>query len=220
MRIIVTISLILISLFAYSQTKTDSTHPAQPEKPGIGIGIKGGLNFMNVSDISSINGSNETGFMVGIFLAPPTKSIISFTTELDFSQQGYNFKTSTTTGSVKLDYILLPQVIGINITKFVTIQLGFQMAFLINAKADSSGSSSSGNPYSQVLDYYNRFDYGAMGGIEVHPFKGILVGARYNVSFNEMYKMPASGSATPPPSFFPEVNFKNNVVQIFVGYRF
>jgi hypothetical protein len=110
-------------------------------------------------------------------------------------------------------------MMAINITKFIQLQLGMQIAFLLNAKADSSKAASSGNPYSKVIDYYNKFDYGATGGVEIHPFKGILIGGRYNIGLGNLYKMTAT-DMTGQPSFIPNVNVKNNVVQIFAGYKF
>jgi len=186
------------------------------------IGIKAGVNFANVTNASDINSSSESGFLVGVFLAPPSKGVMGFRTELIYSRQGYNYKTNTNTGTVNLDYILLPQLMQINITKFFSIQAGFQMAFLINAKVDSTTTGGSSNPYGAIMDYYNKFDYGVAGGIEVHPFKGLLVGARYNLSLGNLYKDPSSyeTSGGQPPSFIPQVDAKNNVVQLFVGWIF
>jgi len=186
------------------------------------FGIKAGVNFANVTNASDINSSSESGFLVGVFLAPPSKGVMGFRTELIYSRQGYNYKTNTNTGTVNLDYILLPQLMQINITKFFSIQAGFQMAFLINAKVDSTTTGGSSNPYGAIMDYYNKFDYGVAGGIEVHPFKGLLVGARYNLSLGNLYKDPSSyeTSGGQPPSFIPQVDAKNNVVQLFVGWIF
>ena len=147
------------------------------------IGIKAGLNFANVTKTSDINNSSSSGFHAGLFLAPPSKGVMGYRTELLFSQQGYSYKTGTNTGNVDLNYIMLPQYMTINITKYFQIQLGGQIAFLTNAKADSSSNNgSSNNPYGEMMDYYNKFDYGYGGGIEVHPIKGLLVGARINIS--------------------------------------
>jgi hypothetical protein len=179
------------------------------------VGIKAGLNFANVTKTSSINNSSRSGFHAAVFLAPSSKGIIASRTELVFSRQGYNYKTSTNTGVVNLDYILIPQLMGINITKYVQVQVGAQMAFLINAKADSSsGSSSSGNG---IMGLYNRFDYGFAGGVEIHPVKNLLIGARLNISLGNLYKEPKAGQQ---PSFIPSVDVKNNVLQLFAGWRF
>ena len=185
------------------------------------IGIKAGLNYANVTNASSINSSHSSGFMVAVFLAPASKGIISYNTEIGFSQQGYNYKTNSNTGNVTLNYIMMPHLIGINITRFFQLQLGAQTAYLINAKADSSKSQSSAtNPYSKMTDYYNRFDYGAAAGFEIHPVSGLIIGARYNISFGDLYKNMASANPGETPSFIPSVNAKNNVVQIFAGWRF
>jgi hypothetical protein len=179
------------------------------------VGIKAGVNFANVTKTSSINNSSRSGFHAAVFLAPSSKGIIASRTELVFSRQGYNYKTNTNTGVVDLDYILIPQLMGINITKYVQIQVGAQMAFLINAKADSNTSGSgTGNG---IMDLYNRFDYGFAGGVEIHPIKNLLIGARLNISMGNLYKEPKAGQQ---PSFIPSVDVKNNVLQLFAGWRF
>jgi hypothetical protein len=179
------------------------------------VGLKAGLNFANVSNASSINNSSRTGFHVGAFLSPPSKGLISSRTELIFSRQGYDYKSGTNTGSVNLDYIMLPQYMSINITKYFSIQFGAQMAYLLNAKVDSSnGGSSSGA--GKIMDLYNRFDYGYGGGVEIHPVSGLLIGARINISLGQLYKDAQSGQM---PSF-SSIDLKNNVFQLFAGWRF
>lgn len=132
-----------------------------------GFGVKGGLNFANVTKASSINNESKSGFHVGLFLAPASKSIMGSRTELLFSRQGYSYTSGTNTGTVDLDYITLPQYMTISFTKYFQIQLGMHMAYLVNAKADSSNSGmSTGNAgFDKMMSYYNRFDYGFGGGI-------------------------------------------------------
>lgn len=186
------------------------------------IGLKAGLNFANVTKASSINNSSQSGFHAGVFLNA-SKKIIGSRTELIYSKQGYDYKSASNTGSVNLAYIMMPQYMTINITKYFQIQLGGQMAYLINAKVDSSNSMSTGNAqFDKMMSYYNRFDYGYGGGIEIHPVSGLLIGARINISLGSLYKdmatMP-SGSGT-QPSFIPKVDVKNNLFQIFAGWSF
>lgn len=182
------------------------------------IGIKGGLNFANVSKASSINNSSKTGFHAGILLAPPSQKIFGFRTELTYSKQGYDYKSGSNTGTVDLDYIMSSNLTCINITKYFQIQLGAQTAFLLNAKVDSTANgSSTGNPQAdKIMDLYNRFDYGFAGGIEIHPVSGLLIGARVNISLGSLYKDAQSGQM---PSF-SSIDIKNNVFQIFAGWRF
>jgi hypothetical protein len=224
--IVLFIALLSMGEFCQAQHGTDSTKSKKnnPEHHSIGIGIKAGLNFANVTNASSINSSHETGFHVGVFYAPQSKSIIGSSTELLFSRQGYNYDSGTNTGTVNLDYIIFQQLMVINITKFVAIQLGAQFAYLINAKVDSSQQYNTGNATAnEILSYYNRYDYGFGGGVEIHPIMGLLVGARYNISLNNLYKAPTSFPSGGVPSFIPNtssINLKNNLIQIYAGWRF
>lgn len=199
--------------------------PATGKKPhnSLGLGIKAGLNFTNVTGTSSVSNSNETGYQVGLFLDPGSKSVLASRTELVYSHQGYNYATGQTTGKIFLDYIMLAQLMSINITRFFQIQIGTQIGYLINAKADSSSQSTGNAQIDQVLNYYNRIDFGFSGGLEVRPFMGFLVGARYNLSLTNLYKAPNLSNGQAPPSFIPstsDINFKNNLLQIYIGYRF
>lgn len=202
------ITILLLSIVA--------TLPAQGQ---LGFGVKGGLNFANVTNAESINSSTHTGFMAGVFLAPPSNGFLGFRSEIMYSRQGFDFSTNTNTGSIGLDYILLPQLTTLNFGKVVSVQLGFQMAFLINAKEEVDDSTT-GNPDVDIMEYYNRFDYGAAGGIEIYPFKGLLLGGRANISFGDLLKDPESVAPGSPISTMPDVDLKNNVVQLYMGYRF
>lgn len=181
------------------------------------VGVKAGLNFANVTNASSVNSSSRTGFHAGAFLAPKSRGLFGSRTEIIYSRQGYNYKTNTNTGNVNLDYIVLPQYMTINITKFFQIQLGAQMAFLLNAKVDSSGSSTGNPATAKIMDMYNRFDYGFGGGVEVNPVSGLLIGARFNISLGELYKNPGTAAGA---GFIPKADVKNNVFQLFAGWRF
>ena len=192
------------------------------------LGIKAGLNFTDVTNVSSVNNQSSSGFNAGIFYTTPYTRVIGSKTELVFSRQGYNYETGAVTGKVNLDYIMLPTYMCINITKFFQIQLGMQFGYLMNANVDSVNKSSAGIPSSvnNALNFYNRFSYSIGGGVEVHPFKGMLVGARLNVGLTNLYKMPDVTSLTnmttmnTQPSFIPDVNIKSNLLQIYLGWRF
>jgi hypothetical protein len=225
-----TVILMFILSMSYSVFGQMAGSPGSqpPKSNGIGLGLKVGLNFADVTGASDLNTSSLAGFNVGIFLAPHSKGIIGSRTELVYSKHGYNYASDTANGSVNLDYIMLCQYMAIHITKFVEIDIGGQTAYLLSVKVDSTAKSmggSSNSSMSSLLSYYNRFDYGYGVGAEVHPFRGICLGARYSVSLNNLYKNLYSGSMTPgqQPSFVPSspsIDLKNNVVQIYLGYRF
>lgn len=178
-----------------------------------GIGVKGGLNFANIKDESGFNSDSRTGYMVGAYFAPGAKKFLGFRSELILSRQGYNYKTATNTNNVNLDYLLLPQLFVLRFSKLVQVHAGVQGAFLLNANVDSTGSGSG-----SLFDYFKRFDYGLAGGIEIFPFKGFFVGGRLNISLNNVNEEAPLGGNW--PGFIPRFDAKNNVVQIYTGWRF
>jgi hypothetical protein len=180
------------------------------------FGVKVGLNFANVTSASSINAGSRSGFMAGVFFGS-SMGVLGFRSELLLSRQGYDFNSNTTTGSVKLDYLLLPALMVINLANIVQIQFGGQASYLLKGTVASAGT---GDPAAdKIMDMLNRFDYGLAGGVEITPFKGFLFGARINLSFGNLYKDPST-FAGGTPSFFPSVNAKNNVFQLYTGYQF
>jgi opacity protein-like surface antigen len=186
------------------------------------IGLKAGWNFTDVTSASSINNKSSSGYNLGLFYTTSYSKIIGSKTELVYSRQGYNYSTGSVTGKVNLDYIMLPEYFCINITKFVQVYVGEEMAYLINATADSSNSSIPGAPaqYNQIMNYYNRFQFALGGGVEVHPILGLLVGARINFSLTNLYNIPSETAPTEPPSFVPTINVKSNLLQLYLGWKF
>lgn len=181
------------------------------------IGVKGGINFANVTKVSSINNTSRSGFHVGAFISPLSRGLFGSRTELIYSRQGYDYKTNTNTGNVSLDYITLPQMMTINLTRLFQVQLGGQVSYLLNADVDSTGGTGGGT-VNALMDYYNRLDFGLSGGIEIHPKKNLLLGARMNIGLTKLYKDAAPGSGS--PSFVPKEAVKNNLFQVFIGYHF
>ena len=193
------------------------------QKESMGFGIKAGMNFSNVINASQINTSNQQGFNAGLIMAPESKSIIGSRTELLFSRQGYNYATGSGTGAVNLDYIVLAQLMSIRVTKFFEIQIGGQMAYMVSAMADNSKQYTSNNQVNSVIELYNRYDYGFGAGVEFHPVKRLLVGARYNISIPDLYKPPTFAPTDSIPSFMPStptINLKNNLFQLYAGFKF
>ena len=180
------------------------------------IGLKAGYNISWVTGTQGdFNPDNRSGFMVGGFLSPKSRGGFGFRTELVFSRQGFSYDAGGEKEQVTQDYIYLPQLTTFGIGRFVQLQAGAQIGFLLNAKTSQEEQSTG----EKVIDYFNRIDYGFAGGLEVYPFKGLLVGARYNISFGNIYKQMEAGVPSPIPN--PnELKGKNSVVQIFAGYRF
>lgn len=178
------------------------------------LGFKAGLNFVSVNNQAGIQAGSRSGYMLGAFLGPRPKKLFGYRSEILLSRQGYDYKSAGNTGQVNLDYLLIPQLATLNFTKKFEIHAGIQVGFLINASADSSGGMRKG-----LLDYFNRFSYCAAGGLQVSPLSGLFIGARMNISLNRLDTEALVG-AGPSPPYIPKDLFKNNVIQLYAGWRF
>lgn len=179
---------------------------------GINIAVKAGVNFANITNASQINADTRTGYMIGGYISPKSKKGIGYRSEIILSRQGYDYRTSTNTGNVNLDYLLLPQLLTLNFASYVQLHIGLQAAVLLNAEVDSTN----GNDGGSLLSYFNRFDYGIVAGGEIFPLrKWLFLGARINVGLNNL----SQGNSN-QPNFIPKVDAKSNVIQVYAGWRF
>ncbi|HUP14225.1 MAG TPA: outer membrane beta-barrel protein [Niastella sp.] len=211
------------AFYATAQTAPADLAEKEVKKLKPKVGIKAGYNFTKVvGSKTNYKPQNHSGFMVSGFYATPSKGL-GYRTELIFSRQGFSFDDAGKMQSVSQSYVYMPHLTTFTIAKTVQLQAGGQVGYLLNAKKEADA----GNEEEKIIQYMNRIDYGVAAGIEVYPFKGTIIGARYNVSLGSMYKRynePTPGF--PPPTPFPlpfdpsEFKGKNAVVQFFIGYRF
>lgn len=196
----------------------------------MGLGFRVGLNYAKVSSSSdSFQYRYKPGLMVAIFLAPPSSGIIGYRTELLYSKQGFDYTDPQgKTGSVSNDYLMLPQMMTVNITKYVQLQAGAFAGYLLRTKDSNQPKegSADNDPSQTAINLMNRFDYGAAGGIEIHPVKGLILNVRYNMGFAKLYKEQNDISQTSPTTTFnplsryENIDTKNAVIQFSLGYRF
>jgi len=184
------------------------------------LGLKAGYNWSYLTGkAEGFTKDNKSGFMVGAFYAPVTKGR-GFRSEIVFSRQGYSFDKGGSNTDVLNDYIYLPQLATFGIGRFLQLQAGAQIGFLLNAKVTKGGKDST------ITALMNRFDYGFAGGVELFPFKGLLAGVRYNLGLGKLYKHYEDQLSNNNPKPFPlpfdpeKTDFKNGVFQLYIGYRF
>jgi hypothetical protein len=182
------------------------------------FGLKAGYNISYVNGTSSgFDPGNNNGFMIAGFYGSAGKSVIGYRSEIVFSRQGYTYADAGTNTDMMNDYIYLPQLTTVNITKYLQLQAGMQIGYLLNSKKTSDGKGAD----SSLLGFMNRVDYGFSAGIEIYPFKGLIIGGRYNLGLGKMYKTDQVPSTPLPLPFDPATtDLKNASIQIFVGYRF
>ena len=223
----------ILCLYQFNSTaqtvpSTDFAAMAQKEmkknKPK--LGLKAGFNYAKVTGtkMQDFDPRSHSGFMVSAFYAPVPRGGKGFRTEVVFSRQGFAFDQSGKMQNVTQDYIYLPQLTTFSIGKWVQLQAGGQIGFLLNAQKKAADESNGSQ--SNVADYMNKLDYGVACGLEIYPVGGLIIGGRYNVGLGNVYKQynTAGNTPTPIPSPLPfnpaEMKGKNAVVQIFIGYRF
>lgn len=215
-------SFILFSNISFAQTSSSASTTVSTK---MGFGFRVGLNFAKVSsDADSIQYRYKPGLMIAVFLSPHSKGIFGYRTELLYSRQGFEYTdVKGNTGNVSNDYVMMPHMMTINITKFVQVQAGAFAGYLIHSK-NSNAIADNENDHNNYLDIMNRFDYGAAAGLEIHPFKGLVINGRYNMGFAKLYKVRTDNnfSALPNSSFVPfgNIDTKNAVIQLSIGYEF
>ena len=188
-----------------------------------GVGFRAGLNFAKVSSNGdSVAYHYKPGLMIAVFLTPPHTGTVGYRSELLYSNQGFKYtEPDGNTGNITNDYLMLPQMMTVNITKYVQLQAGAFAGYLLRSK-NSNAPPDNSQENKTYLDLMNRIDYGAAGGIEIHPFKGMILNARYNMGFSKLYKENRQANATPVfPDFLPfgNIDTKNAVIQFSVGYQ-
>jgi len=206
-----------IFILAIIATATVSASAQSQKESTSKIGIKAGYNFSNViGSGSSFDPKHNNGYMVSAFFGSSNKNGLGYRSELVYSKQGYSFDDGGKNTDVMNDYLYMPHLVTYTIAKVVQIQAGAQIGVLLNAKKTSGSKDSS------ITDLMNRLDYGFAGGVEVYPFKGLIIGTRYNLGLGKMYKKYEPTSTTPYPlPFDPSTtNLKNGILQLFIGYRF
>ncbi|MFZ9386301.1 MAG: outer membrane beta-barrel protein [Chitinophagaceae bacterium] len=182
----------------------------------ITVAVKAGVNLSVNPTSSDFTSDLRFGYFIGGSVSPKIKKVLGYRSEIMLSRQGYDYRSSSSSGHVNLDYLLLPQLLVLKFTKKVQLQLGGQLAFLLNARVDSSGAGNG-----SLLDYLDRFDYGVTGGVEVSPLGGFFIGIRASEGLKNLvkpvYEGPIPGNY---PGFIPKNWLRNRNFQIFTGWRF
>ncbi|MGB8193455.1 MAG: outer membrane beta-barrel protein [Chitinophagaceae bacterium] len=202
---------------AGAQTSNDYASAKKEKKQkGRQLGIRGGYNIPRMAGEKNMDlkPGTKNGYTFSLSYSPASRSGMGFRSELVYSSQNFSFSADGQKTAIKQEYIYLPQFTTIGISKFFQLQVGGQIGFLLNANRSSGGKSKE-----SLLSAMNRLDYGAAGGLEVYPFKGIIIGGRYNMNFGKTYKAP-TGTFNPLPFNPSDVKGSNAVINFYLGYKF
>jgi len=160
---------------------------------GIDLGIKAGANFSNFS--GDLDTDGITSFHAGAVLELNLVPVFSIQGEALFSSQGAEYENAFGAAEdINLDYISIPVLAKFYILPDrLSVMAGPQFSFLVDEAEEAWDTKS--------------FDMALSGGAELKIIAGLFAQARYNVGLSNV-------------SDEDEIDIKNNVFQLSVGYMF
>ena len=193
----------------FSQTSSDSSL--------FKFGLKGGVNFSNLYTQNVESNNVLTGFNAGVFAKIPFTESLAIQPELLYTTKGakltYNNYFVNGTAKFNLNYVELPVLLVVNLTKNFNIHGGVYVAYLIDGKVtnDSQGTLFDFQNNLKNEDF-NKFDTGLAVGVGYDADK-FGFGVRYNYGLQKVGK---ERSFLGTNYTFPDG--KNSVINIYVSY--
>ena len=169
------------------------------------FGAKAGVNFANVSADDDDDLDGRTSFHIGATAEFSLSETFSIQPELLYSGQGFTTKESDIDITGKMDYINLPIMAKFYVAEGLSLEVGPQIGFLLNAKLEGKDD---GNSVSiDFKDELKSVDFGANFGVGYKLDSGINLGFRYNLGLMNVSDEDSD-------------DLKNSVLQLSVGYNF
>ena len=182
---------------------------AQDNNVNTEFGVKGGFNMSNLYTDDADDENILYGFNAGVYATLPVSDFVAIQPELLFTTRGskleYNNALAQGNVKLKLNYIELPLLVRVNITKNFNIHAGGYASYLVSAKSTGDGDFEFENQYD--TDDFNKFDAGLAGGIGV-DFNPLSVGLRYNYGLTTIVKDGDDSS-----------DAKNSNLSLYLSYK-
>jgi len=182
---------------------------AQDNNVNTEFGVKGGLNMSNLYTDDADDENVLFGFNAGVYATLPVSDFVAIQPELLFTTRGskleYNNALAQGNVKLKLNYIELPLLVRVNVTKNFNIHAGGYASYLVSAKSTGDGDFEFEDQYD--TDDFNKFDAGIAAGIGV-DFNPISVGLRYNYGLTTIEKDGDDSS-----------DLKNSNLSLYLSYK-
>lgn len=157
---------------------------------------------MNVASLTKCDGCDpRIGLAAGVEAEYQATDIFSVSAGLIYSMQGNKAKAEGVTQTTKLDYINIPILANVYVTKGLAVKLGVQPAFNVSDKVKLSGGGASLEAEDVGAE---SFDFSIPVGLS-YEFNNVVIDARYNFGVTNI----ADGGDS-----------KNSVFQFTLGYKF
>lgn len=210
LKVIFTVSVLVFFLGAISNAQ--ETNKAT-------FGIKGGVNFSNLYTKDADNTKTLVGFNVGVFSKIPITNMFAIQPELFYTTKGADvtYRNSFVDGTAgfKLDYIELPILIVVNLSKNLHIEVGPYAAVLVSGNVKNQSNVDLFNFEENInVDDYNRLDAGLAAGVGL-DFGALSLGARYTYGLTKVGK---ERTFLGTPYTFPDA--VNGVLNVYISVGF
>ncbi len=205
-----TSSILLGALFLSAFTVAAQNQADNSMDKTFSFGVKGGVNFATVTGGEDFNSpDSRTSFHVGALAEMPITDMFSIQAEALYSGQGAKLDFRGSDGDkaeVQLDYINVPILAKLYVTKGLSFEVGPQFSFLVNEEFDSNPFSNGGDANLEDTPFEaEEFDFGVAGGLTFQTEMGLFATGRYTYGLTEIYK---------------DSDLRNSVFQLGVGYKF
>ncbi|HEY0046102.1 MAG TPA: porin family protein [Flavobacterium sp.] len=187
---------------ANAQNEADNTTDRS-----ISFGVKGGVNFATITGDDFDSPDSRTSFHVGALVEFPLDPMFSIQAEALYSGQGFEYDVPAIAGEnehveYQLDYLNIPVLAKIYATRGLSFEVGPQFGFKVNEEIDSAPTEDEGD---NVINEAETFDMGIAGGLTFTTEMGLFASGRYVYGLTDIIE---------------DVNARNSVFQISLGYKF
>ncbi len=157
---------------------------------------------MNIADLTKEDDSDvRIGLAVGAEAEYQATDLFSVSAGVLYSMQGCKGSEDGVKATIKLDYINIPILANVYVTKGLAVKLGIQPGFNINAKAKAEANGVSAEA---DIDDVKTLDFSIPVGVS-YEYQNFVLDARYNWGLTKVAK---------------DIDDKNSVFQITLGYKF
>jgi hypothetical protein len=190
---------------------------AQDNNVNTEFGVKGGFNMSNfLSDNNEATDKNVLyGFNAGVYATLPISDFIAIQPEILFTTKGaeLEYDNAFASGNTKfrLNYIEVPLLVRVNITKNFNVHAGGYASYLVSSKVTGDGTFNFNEDVDP--DDLNKFDAGLSAGVGV-DFAPISIGLRYNYGLTTIGKERTVAGTT---YTFPDA--KNSNLSLYLSYK-
>ena len=200
----------LLILFVFTQV-------SNAQESNLKFGVKGGVNFSNLSTDNAQDNKMLTGVNLGLFAKLPVTNSIAIQPEIYFTTKGskltYNNVFVDGTANFDLNYIEIPVLLVLNVTENFNVHVGPYASYLVSSKVKNASDVSFYNFEGNInSNDFNKFDTGIVAGVGI-DLHSLSIGVRYNFGLIKVGKERDYNGTT---YTFPDG--KNSVISAYLSY--